>query len=160
METQTTERIKYRNERLLDLLSSGCKHVEAAAELNISPRTIQRALEDEEFRSELQHLRQQKVTEAAARVSTLVERAVEVLEEAMTSASTTDRLRAARLVLEWNRRLKRDTEQSEQLDRIEAALQAREDTRLLEQEVAGRPDPVTITKSVSQLPDDAMKYIL
>jgi DNA-binding CsgD family transcriptional regulator len=159
METEVSEQVTHRNNQLLDLLASGTSHVDAAAELNISTRTVQRALESDEFRTELQHRREQIETQAATRLPTLFAQAIDVLQQAMASGNMTDRLRAARLTFDWRRQIKRDSEITDQLNRIESAIQGQEDAQRFDTGIADRPDPVAIATAPPFSDPYIMDYI-
>lgn len=120
--------IEQRNEMMIELLSNGLSQVDVASELGVSDRTIRRALEDEEIRSELARRRSDKVNEASERLHNMTSHALDVLCDAMASDKDQTRMRAAQMTLQWTLKLGRETDLREQLSRME---------RLLRQEIDG-----------------------
>ncbi len=108
------------DEMLLDLLAAGWTHEEAAASVGLSSKTVQRRLQDGDFRLELAHRRARRAAELAARLSSATTRAVDVIIAGFDADSDVTRLKAADMALTWFARIRRDTDLDERMARLES----------------------------------------
>ena len=81
------------------LLAAGRPCREAAQERSVTPETISHWKRDADFKVHLNRLKTDAVEDARERLRSLNEKAVSVLEELLSSASESIRLRAAQYIL-------------------------------------------------------------
>jgi len=119
-ETNELEGLSDGDEILIAALAEGCTH-QAAAELGgVSAKLIQRRLKNPGFARALGDRRRQRVNEVAGQLVGASQRAVQVLVEVLEDGDPADKLRAARMVLEFSRQYHR-----EQVVEDELALRVR-----------------------------------
>lgn len=83
----------------IELLVTGKKKVEVAAVLNITPTTISRWFADPDFVAALNARRLDAYEATSERLRSMMGRATDVLESALSSSNPSEQLRAAAIVL-------------------------------------------------------------
>lgn len=93
----------------------------AAAAAGIDYRTMRRYLDDADFLAEYRHISTELVADARMRGQQLLSPAMETLAEICsdTDAKATDRIAAARSILEWGIRLTEFSDIEERLEALE-----------------------------------------
>ena len=123
--TQNGRKIKKitpRQRIALSHLTAAPSTSEAARQSGISARTIRRWLQDDDFRQELDHLREEAGELAAVQLQGLMLQSVIVIAEAMKDPSVSVRLHAARTALSYGVRLGQLEKFQQQLEAVEDAL--------------------------------------
>lgn len=112
-----------RQERALAALVTSPTIRAAAEAAGMDYRTIRRYLEDREFLSEYRHITTEMLADARMRGQQLLSPAMETLAEICTNqaAKPTERIAAARSILEWATRLTELTDIVERLEALENA---------------------------------------
>ncbi len=110
---------------LVSALARGETHASAATLSGYCVRTVQRRLDDGEFRGEVQRVRSQIVDAAAGRISNTLDAAAICLKNLLVSESDAIKLSAARALFEIGIRLKEVVELESRLQAVEDRLNAK-----------------------------------
>ena len=105
---------------LVEALAAGLSHVDAAAAVGVSSKSVQRALSRHDFILRLAKRRAVKLLDFASRVETLEPDALNVLREAMGCDERRDRLRAATMWFALTARARIDFDVEVRLQALEA----------------------------------------
>jgi hypothetical protein len=100
-------------------LAQGCTQAEAARRADVSDRTVRRRLDEPAFKMLLTSARDQLLKNTADRFTSLQDKALDTIEQAMTEGGTADQLRAARMVLEIGDRYRDRVELESRLIAVE-----------------------------------------
>jgi len=110
------------DELILSGLAAGMTHAEAAELAEVSSKTVQRRMSDDDFAAEVGRRRSQQVERITGRLTELSVHAVDTLNDGLGDESATIRLRAADLTLTWLLRLRREADFERRIGEIEQAL--------------------------------------
>jgi hypothetical protein len=120
MATNGNEKYTYQrgDDLLIPALASGKTLDEAAAESNVSKRTISRRQEDSGFREEVQRVRGLLAEAAVGKISSVADEAVNTLQLLLKASSDNVRLGAARAILDFNFRVREEAATTKLNERI------------------------------------------
>jgi hypothetical protein len=110
---------------LLLALASGKSYRDAAAEVGVSVKTVQRRMSDAAFRARVSELRGAMVSEASGRLARAMSGAAGALEGLLTAEGESVRLSAARSVLEFGVKIRESAELEQRVVALEQSLSQR-----------------------------------
>ena len=105
------------DEILACALAEGFTHAAAGALIGVSAKTVQRRLSNPKFAGAVGDRRRQRVSEVVGVLVSASRQAVQVLVEVLEGGAPADRLRAARMVLDYSSRYQRDQVLEDELAR-------------------------------------------
>ena len=111
-----------RQQKAMFALAAAPTIAEAARQSRVGYTTLRRWLKDDDFRKELDRLRQEAAELAAAQLQGLMLKSVMILANAMDDPSSYVRLHAARTALSYGVRLGQLEKFQQQLEAVEDAL--------------------------------------
>lgn len=103
-------------------LASGTSPTEAAKQLEISRSTIQRRMNDPEFRRLVSNLRGEMLASAMGRISDSMTKAAETVAELLDAPEPYLRLRAARMLFQFGLRMREELDLNDRVRDLEAGL--------------------------------------
>ena len=107
-QTELDSRRSAQDEMLVAALAAGSSYSEAGDAAGVSARTVARRMADLSFARLVAERRREQVVAVSGRVSSLTDRAVTAVEDCLSDESARIRLTAAKLLLDWAFRLRRD----------------------------------------------------
>ncbi len=110
------------DDRLALLLARGATKRHAARECGINVRTVYRRLERPEFRARVEHFRNEMLSQAVGRLTSIARKAVGTLEALLEDPNSTVRLGAARTVLTGLIDVQEHAEMARRLEELERQL--------------------------------------
>ena len=110
------------DEMVIEALATGSTYREAADLAGVSARTVRRRMEGVEFTARVARRRAEFLNTVTGRLAAMPDLAVDALQVALLAGTTTERLRAADMVLAQSRRFTADTDVSQRLVAVEARL--------------------------------------
>lgn len=106
--TESENRRSAQDEIIVSALTTGSSYSEAGELAGVSGRTVARRMEDTSFARLVAERRKEQVVAVAGRVSSLTTEAITAVEDCLSDESARTRLAAAKLLLEWSFKLRRD----------------------------------------------------
>jgi hypothetical protein len=110
------------DELILASLASGMTHAEAARVADVSTKTVQRRVADNDFSDEVARRRREQVEQVTGQLTRLSVRAAETLELALDDDAASIRLKAVDLTFSWLIRLRREADLEQRIAEIEQEL--------------------------------------
>lgn len=113
------------DELIITLLAEGWTHKRISMFCDTSTKTIQRRLQNDEFKEEVSRRKRERLTEVALRLTRLSDKAIEVLDDAMDHEDVKVRMRAATAALDYQERYHRraifEADVDERISNLETA---------------------------------------
>ena len=106
--TEGENRREAQDEIIVSALATGSSYNEAGEVAGVSGRTVARRMAEPSFARLVAERRKEQVVAVAGRVSSLTTDALTAVEDCLSDESSRTRLAAAKLLLEWSFRLRRD----------------------------------------------------
>ena len=115
-------KLSVRQRAALPIIAAASSAKEAAHNSNVSLRTLQRWLEDDEFREALEEIHRQAAELASVQLQSLMLQGVTIISQAMKDSDPAIRLRAAQAAIVYGAKLGEDRKIKEELQSMSDAL--------------------------------------